>query len=904
MYSSAKKLSWPILAPGELFRALETSDRGLTKTEAGKRLRAIGANKLPEAEPDSRAAIFIRQFASPLIYILFAASLIVFYLGEIADGFIILFVLLFNAVVGTIQEGRSQNTLGALKKFTETSAAVIRDDKEVTIPASELAPGDVVLLREGDKVPADARVIFSANLKVDEAALTGESVAVHKLALLPPALKVKPNLPVAEMKNMVFSGTYVLSGSGKTVVTATGLNTEIGKISKLISAIDTEIPLRANIRYLSRLIIITVSIISSVLFAAGLVVGRPFAEIFTTAVALTVSIIPEGLPVVLSVVLATGVWRMSKRNALVKKLQAVEALGQARVIAVDKTGTITKNEMVIQKLYAGGKFFAVGGVGYEPKGEIYWLRRGVRELVVSSRSPEIKLAGQAAAFSSGSRVLFREDGGEWRAEGDPTEAALQVFAEKAGFRRDEVESNYPLIDEMPFDYRLKFHAAVRRVRGRSHLAVVGAPEEILKRSSTVWLSGREKTISADERAELAKVAEGMSRDGLRVIAFAGSRCRLKAIDPSVLPALAFIGFFGMKDGLRPEVKEALIRAQSAGIRVVMITGDHRLTAEAVAREAGIRVDGEDILTGEDIERMSEHELSSAVERVAVFARVTPEHKLKIVQAYRRRREIIAMTGDGVNDAPSLVAADLGVALGKLGTEVAKEAADLVILDDNFSSIVAAVEEGRSIYKTIQKVILYLFSTSLGEVLTIGGALFLGYPLPILAGQILWLNLVTDGFLTVALAMEPKERNLLDRRFEKPSKYLVSWLVTKRMFFMAAAMMIGTLLLFREYYPLDLTKAWTVSLTVLAVFQWFNAWNCRSEDKSIFQADVLANKFLVASTAMVVFLQLAAIYTKPLQAILRTVPLSLYDWALIVPAALAIVAVEELRKFLYRRKLLR
>lgn len=885
---------WSTKTINEVFEAFHSGELGLNKEEATRRFQEYGPNKLPEGKTDSLPVIFFRQFRSPLIYILIAASAIVFAMGETIDGSIIFAVLFFNAVVGTIQEGRAQNTLLALKKFVETSATVLRDGKELIISDSEVVPGDILILVEGDKIPADARIIISHNLKIDEASLTGESEPVHKTA----DILNKPGFSIAEQKNMVFKGTHIVAGSGKAIVVATGLNTVVGKIAKEIAAIDTEIPLKVNIRYLSRLIIIAVASISISLFFLGIFLGKSFKEMFTTAVSLSVSIIPEGLPIVMTLVLATGVWRMSKRNALVKKLQAVEALGQVRVIAVDKTGTITKNELVIQRVYADGKFFSVAGIGYEPKGDI---RLG-EKIIDPLNHPELLFIAKIAAFCANAHAAYDPENKKWRVFGDPTEAALAVFAEKIGFRKDDLERESPKIAEIPFDYKTKYHATTHSVDGRTLLTVVGAPEIILGLSLKKYDKGSFRELSKKDKETLESIFMGMSQEGLRVLALAVKENVPQTITRKDIHGLAFVGFVGMKDALRSEAKDAVERAISAGVRVVMITGDHKLTAQSIAKEAGIYHEGDEVLTGQDIDVISDDELSQKLNKVSVFARVTPEHKLRIIAAYRKRGEVVAMTGDGVNDALSLVAADIGVAMGKIGTEVAKEASDIILLDDNFGSIISAIEEGRSIYKTIKKVILYLFSTSVGEILTIAGALFLGYPLPILAAQIIWLNFVTDGFLDVALAMEPKEEGLLRGNFERPKKYLVDRLMVQRMFFMAVPMMIGTLFLFKRYFEVDMLKAWTISLTTLAVFQWFNAWNCRHESKSIFKMNPFSNKFLVGAMLIIIFLQLLVIYNPFMQKLMRTTKLSLAEWIMIISVAASIVLVEELRKFFYRKKL--
>lgn len=888
------QIKWHTLSLAEIFETLHSGEQGLEKNEVARRIQEYGPNKLPEEKNDGLAIIFLRQFQSPLIYILLAAGAVVFAMGEIIDGSIIFAVLLFNAIVGTIQEGRAQNTLLALKKFVETNATVLRDSKELIVPDSEVVPGDILMLIEGDKIPADARIITSNNLKIDEASLTGESEPVHKTA----DVLTQTDLPTAEQKNIIFKGTHIVAGSGKAIVVATGLNTAVGKIAKEIAAIDTEIPLKTNIRDLSRLIIVTVVSISVTFFSLGILLGKSFKEMFTTVVSLSVSIIPEGLPIVVTLVLATGVWRMSKRNALVKKLQAVEALGQARVIAVDKTGTITKNELTIQRVYVDGKFFTVGGIGYEPKGDI---RLG-ENIIDPLNHPELLFAGKISAFCANAHAAYDPENKKWRVFGDPTEAALAVFSEKIGFRKDDLERESPKIVEVPFDYKTKYHTTAHSVDGRVFLTVVGAPEVILKLASKQWDNGSYREISKKDNENLESIFLEMSQEGLRVLALAIKENTPKTFGQKDIRDLTFVGFVGMKDALRYEVKDAMQKATSAGIRVVMITGDHQLTAQSVAKEAEIYREGDESLTGQDIDAISDDELSQKLNKVSVFARVTPEHKLRIINAYRKRGEIVAMTGDGVNDAPSLVAADLGVAMGQMGTEVAKEASDIVLLDDNFGSIVSAVEEGRSIYKTIKKVILYLFSTSIGEVLTIAGALFLGYPLPLLAAQIIWLNFVTDGFLDVALAMEPKEEGLLRGNFERPKKYLVDKLMVQRMFFMAVPMMVGTLFLFKGYFEVDMVKAWTISLTTLAVFQWFNAWNCRHESKSIFKMNPFSNKFLVGATLIVVSLQLLVIYNPLMQKLMRTVSLELSEWLIIISIAVSIVLVEEIRKFFYRRKI--
>ncbi|TSD03743.1 MAG: cation transport ATPase [Parcubacteria group bacterium Athens0714_26] len=517
--------------------------------------------------------------------------------------------------------------------------------------------------------------------------------------------------------------------------------------------------------------------------------------------------------------------------------------------------------MVIQRVYVDGKIFNITGSGYEPKGEAIFDGKTIDPL----NHPELLFSGRIAAFCANARLSFLEETSTWKIAGDPTEAAILVLSEKIGFRYDALEQEAPKIFELPFDYQKKYHATIRAVDGKNFLTIIGAPEEVFELCKSVWHKDEIKTLNEEKKKELEAVFHKLAQNGFRVVAYAINQDTGRSVDGNAIPPLTFVGFFGMNDALRVEVKEAMQKVREADMRVV-------------------------------------NELAEKLARASVFARVTPDHKLRIIQAYRKRGEIVAMTGDGVNDAPSLVAADLGVAMGKIGTEVAKEASDIVLLDDNFASIVSATEEGRNIYKTVKKVLTFLFSTSIGEVINISGALVLKWPIPLLPSQIIWLNFITDGFLTAALAMEPKEKGLMQGKFERPKKWIVDSFMARRMLLMAPVMGLGTLYMFSQYFEADLTKGWTVALTTMAVFQWFNAWNCRSESKSIFQMNPFSNMYLVGATAVVICLQLAAVYTPFLQKILHTSPLSLSEWFIIIPITGSIILVEEIRKFFYRRKI--
>ncbi len=882
--------AWHTRSVTQTLADLHTSEHGLSQKEAVVRVNMYGANKLPDAPVDGPFVLFARQFKSPLIYILLIASVIVMFLGERMDAYIILCVLVANAVIGFLQEGKAQNTLSALKHFATTDAVVLRDGREVVVPDTELVPGDVIVLREGNKVSADARLIEVKNCKVDESALTGESGSVIKDT----DTIEKIETHVADRHNMVFKGTFLATGAARAVVVATGITTVIGGISQKIVSVDSEAPLKKDIEKLSRVLSITVLVASVIVFAIGLSAGNSPRDMFFTSVAVAVSLIPEGLPIVITLVLATGVYRMAKRNALVKKLQAVEALGQARIVAVDKTGTITKNELMVERVFVSGSMFTVSGSGYDATGDVL-----LGDVVVDpANHPELLFAGKIATFCADARVSFLEKEGVWKVSGDPTEAALLVFGEKVGFDKDDLEREEPLVLDIPFDAVTKFHTTIHDVKGASFLTVVGAPEAVISRAHFVWDKGKARKITAKDKELFESYVHNLSWQGLRVLAFSMHQDAGHAISVDTLPPLTLVGLFGMRDVLRPAVADSVRIAQDNGVTVVMITGDHKATAEALAREAGIFREGDKVLTGAEIESMTVRELSSHLGGVSVFARVTPEHKLNIIEAYRLRGDIVAMTGDGVNDALSLVAADLGIAMGNIGTEVTKEAADIVLLDDNFNSIVAAIEEGRNIYATIRKVLLYLFSTGIGELLVVVGALLLSLPLPLLPSQILWLNLVTDGFLVVAMAMEPRE-GLLGHTKKVKRAFFIDTHGIVRMIIMGAVMMVGALVVFNAVHEADIVKGWTMALTTLAVFQWCNAWNCRSESKSIFGAGIFSNLYLVGATVLVVVLQLLAVYTPFLQKVLHTSPLTLAEWAVVIAVALSIVVVEEARKYLVR-----
>ncbi len=865
-----------------------TVEKGLMKAEVNRRLVQYGPNMLPEAKSESWLHIFVRQFQSPLIYILLICAVAVYILGDTNDSVIILAVLLFNALIGAVQEGRTNSTLKSLKKLSEAECVVLRNGEEEVVHEHQVVPGDILLLQEGQKVVADARVVLANNLSTDEAALTGESGSVHKTA----GNFEEQNLPASAQHNIVFKGTAILTGDGRAVVVGTGEATEIGKISKALQGPQEEIPLQKNIRKLSRVIIYAVLGLSAVLYAVGIWSGRGAVEMFSVVVSLAVSMIPEGLPLVLTLILVTGVWRMSKRNALIKKMQAVEALGQANILAVDKTGTLTKNEMTVKKIFTGGNIYHVQGSGYEPKGHV---KLGDQIVPVIG---DVALSGTIASLASRGSARFSEEDGKYKVIGDPTEAAMFVLGEKLGQSRELLSAKFREVAEIAFDYKNKFRAVFYDHEGEIFCAVAGAPEVIIGVSQYCVEQGQAKTCTLEGRAVLEAAVEEFSQSGLRVVGFGFKRLQ-KNEHLDDIQNLVFGGLLGIEDSVRPEAVSAVKRAQEAGVKVVMITGDHKNTAKAIAKEAGIFTDHGLVMTGAELDELSNEDLAEKLPRVCVFARVTPEDKMKIIKAYKQAGLVVAMTGDGVNDAPSLVAADLGVAMGKIGTEVAKDAADIVLLDDNLSSIVAAIEEGRSMYRNIQKALQFLFSTSLGELLAILVALILHFKLPVLAVQILWLNLVTDPLIGTALALDKKEPNILKQKFEKLPGYFITRTMVVQMAIVASVMAGVGLYLFSLYQEVNYVKATTVILTSLAMLQWFHAFNSQHYAESVFSARILRNPYLWLAIALNIGLQIIAVHVGFFQKLLKTTSLAWQEWVLIAAFSFAIILAEEVRKIFFK-----
>ncbi len=841
-------------------------EEGLSGEEATSRYKSFGPNVLAKAKKQTLFDVFLRQFKSPLIYILIFAALLVLLMGQSTDAVVIIVVIVSNAVIGTYQEGKAKNSLERLRNLVRHKALVRRGGQEVIISAEEVVPGDILILHEGDKVIADARLVVVEGLNVNESVLTGEAYSVSKIL----GVISKDNLVLGDQKNMVFSGTSIASGFAEAVVVETGYGSALGQISKeLLATSDVPLPLAAKVLKLTHFIALATLVIAVFTLLVGLARGIELVEIVGAVIGLSVSIVPEGLPVAVTIVLAGGVWRMARAKAIVRQMAAVEAMGNADTLLVDKTGTITTGKMVIRRINFMGDFLQVTGNGYDPEGRIVFGDKGIKE-------DRLRKILSLVYLSLKAEVILEEHGG-WKPTGDSTEAAIAALCQKAGLSKEKLEGEYKTAFANPFDAKKRYiEASFSKDKEKWH-TFVGAPE---------FLS-RDLKIDHD----LTKDYHELASEGLRVVGVA-------VFGPH---GHKFYGWLllAIEEEIRGKVRESVLEAREAGFRVVMMTGDYAETAKAIATRVGIFDESHTVLTGEEVERLQEAELLEKIETTSVFARITPQHKLKIVNAFKKAGHIVAMTGDGVNDAPALQAANLGIGLGS-GTQVAKDASDIVLVSDNFQTIVAAIAEGRSIYLSLKKVILYLFSTSLGEVLAIVGAVVIGLPLPLLAVQIIWLNFVTDGFMVVALAQDMPRHKLVSKT-DVGSDNLVDSLMIRRSLLMGGAMVIVTMPLFWWFLNNNsLVYARTMALLILSATQWFNVLNVRSRYLSVFSRR-LDNVFLVFSFSIVIVLEVLVIQTKFGNKFLHTVPLSFDHWILAILVSTLIIWVEEMRKFLSRRK---
>jgi P-type Ca2+ transporter type 2C len=905
--------------------------RGLTNAEARSRLERSGRNELAAEEPVPAWRRFVAQFQDMLVILLLVATAISaglwLYERDTAlpyEALAILAVVLLNAVMGYVQESRAEAAVAALRAMSAAEATVIRDGERRRVPAAELVPGDVVLVEEGDTIPADARLVATTALQTAEAALTGESLPVSK----DPAPIVDAEAALGDRHNMLFSGTAATYGRGRAIVTATGMRTEMGRIAGLLRDTREEAtPLQRELDRTGKLLGAVVVVIAVVMIATIVVVEdvRGFAalvDVLILGVALAVAAVPEGLPAVVTAVLAIGVQRMARRHAIVRHLAAVETLGSASVIASDKTGTLTRNEMTVRVVVTASGRVTFGGTGYAPEGEV---RREDGGPIEGALLGELERALAAADRANNATVQERD--GRWAVQGDPTEGALLVAARKAGLRAEELEARLPRVGELPFSSERKLMSTMHRDRDRAERVIVfakGAPDVLLGLCTRELVGEEVRPLTPERRAAILRANEALAGEALRTLGVAARSIPADAFDrdhdgvpdADVEQELAFAGLIGMIDPPRPEAREAVARARAAGIRPLMITGDHPRTAAVIARELGIS-DDDRAVTGAELARMPDAALSRAVADVSVFARVNPEHKLRIVAALQQGGAVVAMTGDGVNDAPALKAADIGVAMGITGTDVSKQAADIVLADDNFASIVAAVEEGRAIFANIRHFLRFLLSSNIGEVLTMFFGVLLadaiglqapeGEPLvlPLLATQILWINLVTDGAPALALGVDPADEGLMRHPPRPSAERVITGRMWRGIVFVGVVMAAGTLLVLDAAMPggfvpgtRDLRYAQTMAFTTLMLFQLFNTLNARSDERSAF-VHLFTNRWLWAAIGLSLLLQVLVLYVPGLQRAFGTVGLTAGDWLRCLAVASSVLWLREASKLVAR-----
>jgi Ca2+-transporting ATPase len=894
------------MSPEEVARRLGTDlQRGLSQEEAARRLEQLGPNELAEKPRPSMWALLLSQFNNFLIIILLVASVISILLGEFIDAGAIIAIVILNAVLGVIQESKAEEALAALKKMAAPEAHVIRDGHLISIPAREVVPGDLVVLETGNYVPADVRLVESANLRIEEASLTGESVPAKKdaRAILP------ADAPLGDRQNMAFMGTLVTYGRGRGIVVATGMQTQIGRIAAMIQEVEEEAtPLQQKLDQLGRWLGIAALVICGVIFLAGVLRGISVLEMFMTAVSLAIAAVPEGLPAVVTICLALGMQRMIQRHALIRRLPAVETLGSATVICSDKTGTLTQNEMTVVQVWADNTLLNVTGEGYRPEGEFM-----DRSEVVDPRGyPAVDLLLRGMLLCNDARleaVEASDNGGRpsWRIAGDPTEGALVVLAAKAGYWKDEMERLQPRLAEIPFDSGRKRMTTIHPNERGGYIAFVkGAPDIILQHATHIYVDGTVRELTDFDRERILEVNASLASNALRVLALAYRELDELPAEPTpelVEKDLVFVGLVGMIDPARAEVRDAIRVARQAGIRPVMITGDYPNTAVAIAKDLNLLRPQGKVLTGAELDRISDEELVRIVEDVDVFARVSPEHKMRIVEALRQRGHIVSMTGDGVNDAPALKRADIGVAMGITGTDVSKQTADMVLTDDNFASIVAAVEEGRIIYSNIRKFVFFLLSCNVGEILVIFLATIAGLPLPLTAIQLLMLNLLTDGAPALALGVERGDPDTMER----PPRPVNEPVINKEMLIgiavQAVTITAATLTAFLiglRAFPDNLAGAQTMAFATLSLSELFRAYTSRSERYSVFAIGVFSNKYMQYAFLASLAILLAIIYVPVLDPIFDTAFLGWEHWAEILPLVLIPSVAAEITKWFLRQ----
>ena len=878
---------WSVSPPEEICRHFKVDPKkGLSKGEARRRLAQFGENNIREKKRKGPVAILLDQFKDFMVLVLLGATLISGLLEEFGDAITIIAIVILNAILGFIQEYRSERSFAALKKLSAPKGKVLRSGMVREIPAAEIVPGDIIVFEAGDRICADVRLVHAVNLQVDESPLTGESHTVEK-GVAP--LRTAPSSP-GDALNMVFSGTMVTGGNGRGVAVATGMETEMGRIATLIQDVEVHsTPLQRRLARLGKILVVSCLVLCLFVVLLGLWRGEPLYMMLMAGISLAVAAIPEGLPAIVTVALALGVQRMLRRKAIVRRLPAVESLGCATFICSDKTGTITQNKMTVQRVATGGSSYDVSGDGYEPFGGFFCQRVQVNPL----KDPDLSRVIQIAALcNNASLEQGTKPGDDSRlgVGGNPTERALLVCAAKAGVWRKKLERDYQRIEEFPFSADKKYMSVICRHDRTYLLMVKGAPERVLDACTAIMDGGKIKRLDDKRRRQIINQIERMAADALRTIAVAertldGYHPGLKRED--VEKDLVFCGFFGLMDPPRPRIHEAIRSCHKAGIRVVMITGDHRNTALAIARQLNILLPRGKALTGSELDNMSDGELSRCIENVQVYARVNPEHKLRIVRCLKDKGHIVAMTGDGVNDAPAVKEADIGIAMGLTGTDVTKEAASLVLSDDNFNTIVAAVEEGRTIYDNIRKFIRFLLGCNFGEILVMLLAMLAGLPLPLRPIQILWVNLVTDGFPAMALGVDPSGDDTMRRPPRPPSEGVFARGLWTKIVSRGFLIGITTLLVFAYSLNSDagLIYAQTMALVTLVATQLIHVFECRSEYLPFWEVDLKKNIFLVLAVLVSFLLMLVIIYHPILQRVFQTVPLYGKDWALVIAASL-------------------
>lgn len=900
---------WHTIEIKETLQALNTKETGLSQEEAQKRLVEYGLNELKKEKGKSPIRLFLEQFTNILIIILLIAMALSIAVGihfhsesEIYDALVIFIIVMACAVLGFTQEYKAEKALEALKKMTVPIALVLRDGKEMQIQTLDVVPGDILLLYTGDKVAADARLLEAINLKTDEAPLTGESTPVNK-----DVNPIQEETPVSDRRNIVFTGTAVVYGRGKAVVTSTGMNTEFGKIAKMVQATEAEeTPLEKRMAYVGKWLGILSITVCAVVAVLGIVRGYDILGMVLWGVSLAVAAVPEALPAVVTGALAVGMYRMARENSIVRRLPAVETLGCTSVICADKTGTMTKGEMTVQRIYVDGKTTKVSGVGYEPKGEFFFENNKLDP----TDEKELYTLLQIGTLCNDSKLEKKE--GKWAVKGDPTEGALVVAAAKAGVLKEEIEKERPRIGEIPFSSERKRMTTLHEIPDKNKIACMkGAPELILESCTKILANGKVRKLTKEDCADILKVNEGMAVQALRNLGFAYKELpeKVSSISEEDEKDFVFVGIMGMIDPPREESKDAVKLCRNAGIKVVMVTGDHKLTAGAVAKELNLIGENEEgkVLTGVELDKLSDEEFSKTVEDIAIYARVSPEHKVRIVKALREKGHICAMTGDGVNDAPALKIADIGVAMGITGTEVTKEASDMVLADDNFATIVRAIKEGREIYDNIKKYLTYLLRCNIMEILVLFIAMMLSptseSALALTTIQILWINLTTDGLPALALGVDPGDPDLMERKPRNPKESVFTRDV--KIYLFAVPILMTALLLSGYYYTLftynNLVEARTQLFTAIVLLELVNAVSARSLKHTVFKVGVFKNKFLWLAIGSSLALQLAVLYTPQLHSLFEVTYPEPFDWLVaVIFMLITFISIEAGKYFAGRR----